>query len=175
MEYELLINGENIKMTIPSVAASGVEEAMIGDKKYAFSGRALSGNELLLRVAGQQMLVYVADSGGETQIFMNGKSYLIEDVGDADRRAKRKGGPGDREDAITPPMPAMVIRLLVAVGDKVKKKQPLIVLSAMKMETTLGAPYDGVVAKVNAVAGEQVMPGLILVEIERAPEDENGN
>jgi biotin carboxyl carrier protein len=72
-------------------------------------------------------------------------------------------------------MPAVVIRLLVAEGDAVKKKQPLIVLSAMKMETTLSAPYDGTVKKVNATAGEQVMPGLILVEIEKAGEEEDGN
>jgi len=45
----------------------------------------------------------------------------------------------------------------------------------MKMETTLVAPYDGAVKKVNAAAGDQVMPGLILVEIEKAPEGEHGN
>ena len=68
-------------------------------------------------------------------------------------------------------MPAVVIRLLVALGDAVKKGQPLIVLSAMKMEATLYAPYAGTVKKINAAAGEQVMPGLILVEIEQALEE----
>ncbi len=41
----------------------------------------------------------------------------------------------------------------------------------MKMETTLQAPYAGRVTRINAVEGEKVMPGLILMDIERQEED----
>lgn len=170
MEYTLSIHKETLKMTLPSA-----DEALIGEKKYAFSGRLVSENEMLMTIDGRQFPACVADVGGETQLFLNGRTYVIEDLGDADRRPKRRGGPGDLEQKITPPMPSVVIRLLVTEGDVVKKKQPLIVLSAMKMETTLAAPYDGTVKKVNAAAGDQVMPGLLLVEIDKAPEEEHGN
>lgn len=175
MEYTLSINKETLKIALPGGASSEADEALIGERKYAFSSRSVSENELLMTLDGQQFSTYLADVGGETQLFLKGKIYSIEDLGDADRRPKRRGGPGDLELKITPPMPSVVIRLLVAEGDVVKKKQPLIVLSAMKMETTLVAPYDGVVKKVNAAAGDQVMPGLLLVEIEKAPEGEHGN
>jgi 3-methylcrotonyl-CoA carboxylase alpha subunit len=161
-------------MTVSSGSSRQTGEVFIDDKKYDFIGRPLSDNELLLTINGRQFPVYVAQVGSETQLFLNGKIWHIDDLGDADRRPKRKGGPDEQEKSLTPPMPAVVIRLLVAEGDVVKKKQPLIVLSAMKMETTLSAPYNGTVKKINATAGEQVMPGLILVEIEKAGEEEDG-
>jgi pyruvate carboxylase len=37
----------------------------------------------------------------------------------------------------------------------------------MKMETTLFAPFDGTVKKVNVAEGDKVMPGDILVDIEK--------
>jgi pyruvate carboxylase len=59
-----------------------------------------------------------------------------------------------------------VIRLLVAPGDSVKARQPLVVLEAMKMETPLTSPYDAVVRSVNVAEGEQVAGGAVLVELE---------
>jgi len=61
----------------------------------------------------------------------------------------------------------VVISVPVEVGDRVKKGQGVVVLSAMKMETTLTAPFDGTVTQVNAAEGESVSPGQILVDIQR--------
>ena len=44
-------------------------------------------------------------------------------------------------------MPGTVIRVLVAAGDAVEARQPLVVLEAMKMETPLVSPYAAVVAR----------------------------
>jgi len=44
------------------------------------------------------------------------------------------------------------------------------VVSAMKMETTLQAPFSGRVARVNVAEGEKVMPGQVLVDIVREKE-----
>ena len=54
-------------------------------------------------------------------------------------------GPGAEQSAVTAPMPGTVIRVLVAAGDTVKPRQPLVVLEAMKMETPLSSPYEAVV------------------------------
>jgi biotin carboxyl carrier protein len=75
---------------------------------------------------------------------------------------------------VTPPTPAAVVRVLVEEGQKVVKGQGLVVVSAMKMEITLSAPYSGIVRAVNTNVGDQVKPGDILVEIEaHAEEDPN--
>jgi acetyl/propionyl-CoA carboxylase alpha subunit len=75
-------------------------------------------------------------------------------------------GPGAEQSAITAPMPGTVIRVLVAQGDEVRQRQPLVVLEAMKMETPLVSPYDGVVRRVNVAEGDQVAGGALLVELE---------
>ena len=62
-------------------------------------------------------------------------------------------------------MPATVVRVLVAVGDAVEAGQKVVVVAAMKMETTLRAPRAGVVRAVNVTPGQQVRPGEELVEI----------
>ena len=67
-------------------------------------------------------------------------------------------------------MPSVVVRIMVEEGDLVKKGQGLIVVTAMKMETTLVAPSDGRVIKINTSIDAKVAPGDILVEVE---EEEN--
>ena len=85
---------------------------------------------------------------------------------DVDAAAAEPHGPGTEQSAVTAPMPGTVIRLLVAPGDAVKARQPLVVLEAMKMETPLSSPYDAVVRAVNVAEGEQVAGGTVLVELE---------
>jgi biotin carboxyl carrier protein len=55
----------------------------------------------------------------------------------------------------------------VSAGDAVVKGQAVVIVSAMKMETTLVAPFDGTVSKVNVAEGDKVMPGDVLVDIEK--------
>lgn len=60
------------------------------------------------------------------------------------------------------PMPGLVKLVRVAKGDAVIKGQPLLILEAMKMEHTIAAPHDGVIAEI-AVEGAQVSDGTVLV------------
>jgi acetyl/propionyl-CoA carboxylase alpha subunit len=70
------------------------------------------------------------------------------------------------QSAVTAPMPGTVVSVLVAEGDRVAVRQPLLVLEAMKMETPLFSPYDAVVRRVHAGPGDRVAGGAILVELE---------
>ncbi len=63
-------------------------------------------------------------------------------------------------------MPGMVITVAVSEGDKVKAGQKLIVLEAMKMETTINAPTDGVIKSVQTPPGTQVEAGDLLAVLE---------
>jgi acetyl/propionyl-CoA carboxylase alpha subunit len=80
--------------------------------------------------------------------------------------AAHTGTAAHGESGVTAPMPGTVIRLLVAEGDEVHARQPLLVLEAMKMETPLTAPYDAIVRKVNVAEGDAVSGGAVLVELE---------
>jgi 3-methylcrotonyl-CoA carboxylase alpha subunit len=65
------------------------------------------------------------------------------------------------------PMPGLVKVVKAASGEMVRKGQPLLILEAMKMEHTVAAPHDGVIAEI-AAEGAQVTDGTVLVRFEEA-------
>ncbi|MFM6950663.1 MAG: acetyl/propionyl/methylcrotonyl-CoA carboxylase subunit alpha [Chakrabartia sp.] len=67
---------------------------------------------------------------------------------------------------ILSPMPGKVIAVDVVEGQTVTKGQKLLTLEAMKMEHSLTAPFDGLVAELAAVVGAQVQVEALLVRIE---------
>ncbi|MDT5097500.1 MAG: propionyl-CoA carboxylase alpha chain [Mycobacterium sp.] len=64
------------------------------------------------------------------------------------------------------PMPGSVLRIGAAVGDTVTAGQPLIWMEAMKMEHTVAAPGDGVLAELNVEVGQQVDVGAVLARVD---------
>ncbi|PWJ12462.1 biotin carboxylase N-terminal domain-containing protein [Jannaschia seohaensis] len=71
------------------------------------------------------------------------------------------------------PMPGLVKAVFVAAGSTVVLGDRLAVLEAMKMEHTLVAPSDGVVAEVLAAEGVQVEAGAALVRMEEGTADDD--
>jgi acetyl-CoA/propionyl-CoA carboxylase, biotin carboxylase, biotin carboxyl carrier protein len=63
------------------------------------------------------------------------------------------------------PMQGTVLKLSAAEGDEVRSGDPLIVLEAMKMETTIDATRDGVLAHLAVGPGETVAAGQLLAVI----------
>src|SRR3546814_20269330 len=74
-------------------------------------------------------------------------------------RADASAGGVAGDGAILSPMPGKVIAVDVAAGDKVTKGQKLLTLEAMKMEHSLTAPFDGIVAELNRSAERRVGEG----------------
>jgi 3-methylcrotonyl-CoA carboxylase alpha subunit len=84
----------------------------------------------------------------------------------AEPRGSGVGGVGDG--VILSPMPGRIIAVDVAAGDRVAKGQKLLTLEAMKMEHSLTAPFDGMVAELNCEVGAQVQVEALLARIELA-------
>ncbi len=76
--------------------------------------------------------------------------------------AKGEAGAGT---PINAPLPGVVTKVLVAVGQAVKKGETVVVLEAMKMENNITAECDGSVTGVCVAAGDSVMEGTTLVTI----------
>ena len=85
-------------------------------------------------------------------------------------RAAGGHGHSAHDGDILSPMPGKIIAVEVSAGQAVTKGQKLLTLEAMKMEHTLTAPFDGVVAELSAVAGAQVQVEALLARIEQSIE-----
>jgi acetyl-CoA/propionyl-CoA carboxylase biotin carboxyl carrier protein len=78
--------------------------------------------------------------------------------------AVHTGASGSGE--VTSPMQGTILRVLVTDGQEVEAGQALLILEAMKMETTLAAPRSGKVAGLKVVAGASVAAGEALATVE---------
>jgi acetyl/propionyl-CoA carboxylase alpha subunit len=79
----------------------------------------------------------------------------------------RDGRGRSRADAgVMAPMPATVVSINAAAGQKVNEGDTVIVLEAMKMELPIKAPRAGTVKTVHCAKGDLVQPGVNLLEIE---------
>ncbi len=81
-------------------------------------------------------------------------------------RADRRASGADSDGMILSPMPGRVIAVEVALGDRVKKGQRLVVIEAMKMEQGLVAPFDGIITELKATVDAQVSEGALLAKVE---------
>ncbi len=106
-------------------------------------------------------------------------AYSTYDVNIIDAQARylesrHKSQHSDSHNEIVSPMPGKVVKVLVKEGDAVLAGQPLIVISAMKMESEYKAGVDGVVTKINCQAGDTVEANkaLIVIDAEVKPEGE---
>jgi propionyl-CoA carboxylase alpha chain len=72
--------------------------------------------------------------------------------------------PADMSSFLLSPMPGLLTKLVVKVGQEVKEGEELAVVEAMKMENSLRAVQDGIVAKIAATEGDSLMVDEIILE-----------
>ena len=72
----------------------------------------------------------------------------------------------DGELAITAPIPGLVVKVLINVGDPVEEGQPLVILEAMKMENEIRSMRSGVAKAILATPGQRVEQNAVLVVLE---------
>ncbi len=166
MEYRLKINEETLPVEVESNEEEEIK-AVIGENQFDVSYTTVNDHQLHLVVNGQGINAYVSDQDDGKIIVIKGKSYFVQDADLLEQMKTRKKGSGADPTEVTPPMPAVVISVAVSEGDTVEKGQAVVIVSAMKMETTLVAPFNGTVQKINITEGDKVMPGDILVDIEK--------
>lgn len=73
---------------------------------------------------------------------------------------------GGNVSPVVSPLPGTVLSVLVKPGDQVVKGDKLLVMEAMKMENNIQADRAGEVKSVKVSAGDNVLQGAVLMEIE---------
>jgi biotin carboxyl carrier protein len=104
---------------------------------------------------------------GEMLAYLGGRVIAVSVNGRRTGRAAADvGGGAHGEQTVVAPMPGRVVRVLVAPGDEVERRQPVVVVEAMKMENELRSPKAGRVKDVAVTPGTSVEAGRVLVVIE---------
>jgi len=128
------------------------------------NGQLLAGGELRADLGGTRSSVTVVVAAEKRHIFLHGHCHVFAAVDPLSHSLDAGGAEG----GLTAPMPGKVIALVAKPGERIAKGAPLLILEAMKMEHTIGAPNDGVVKSFRYAVGEQVADGVELVEFEPA-------
>jgi propionyl-CoA carboxylase alpha chain len=121
------------------------------------------------QINGQQVTVQVERSGSGYKLFYRGaeiNALVLSPKAAALNKLMLEKAPADLSKFLLSPMPGLLVKLLVKVGDQVKAGEELAVVEAMKMENSLRAINDGIVAKISAKAGDSLMVDQAILEFE---------
>lgn len=165
MKYLVDVNGERVTVTLdgPRTTVDGVEvdAAVIP----------VEGTPVRLVRIGEQVHRVVARRGaarGQWLLDVDGARVEAEALDERMRAIKDLTAASAAATGPAPlvaPMPGLVVRVTVAVGDAVSAGQGLVVIEAMKMENELRAAAAGRVTAIRAAAGQAVDKGAVLVEL----------
>ncbi len=155
--FEFEFHGESQAAQLAR-AHDGTLQLALGDARLAlrYTSKAqglqleLDGQRHLLQVYRRGEVLHVFGAMGATQIT---EIDLLAHAG----VAQHEGG------HLTAPMPGKVVSFQVKAGDTVSRGQALAVMEAMKMEHTIAAPADGVIAEILYAPGDQVLEGAELL------------
>jgi len=127
--------------------------------QHLFSGT-IDGQEIYVQVERNQQIYRLFHGGSQADV-----SVITPRAAELMRYMPVKAPP-DMSKYLLSPMPGLLVSLAVKEGDAVKTGAELAVLEAMKMENTLRAERDGVVAKINYEPGASLAVDDKIIEFE---------
>jgi biotin carboxyl carrier protein len=119
----------------------------------------------ILAIDGRRYPVYAARRKESIFISVGPAPFEFKPAEASSRRRAR----GLAAAEIVAPMPGKVLKVMVRDGDLVEAGQALVVIEAMKMETTLAAESAALVKQVRVAEGDAVDHGAVLIELNPPP------
>ncbi|WP_150887733.1 pyruvate carboxylase [Staphylococcus auricularis] len=127
-----------------------------------------TGKRLIIKL----QVISEPDENGMRKVYfeMNGQSRIvnIKDEKASTNAQVRPKADKQNNNHIGAQMPGTVTDVKVSFGDEVKMNDPLLITEAMKMESTVQAPFDAVVKAIHVSSEDSIETGDLLVEIEPA-------
>lgn len=166
---EVKINNEVLDVKLIELHGN-VAKVAVGDKTYEIDVNMVESGVYSLLHNNHSYNVELIH-GSESRKYMVNTQHRSYDVEIIDAQTKYRenrnknqgiGGAG----SISSPMPGRVVKLLVKKGDKVETGQPVVIVSAMKMESEYKSGIDGVVKKIMVKEGQTIEGNQVLVVIE---------
>jgi biotin carboxyl carrier protein len=136
--------------------------------------------QLTVNVNGETLRIDLVNPNESLEwLLVNGRPYEIDfdqnlrwiktrdglyslDIHDLQAAASR---PRSGDGRVKAPIPGLITRVLVEVGQPVEADQPLVMLEAMKMENEIRAPFSGTVSAIHVTQGQSVVRAEVLAEV----------
>ncbi len=113
--WPLKIGDEVKELEWRAGAAPDQAEVRIDGKRYDVRHRFVDDDQVLLQVNGRTVQAFLAGDREGRYVFIAGQVYRVERPG-LGRKRRSRTGPAEEPGEVTPPMPAVVVRLLVRGG-----------------------------------------------------------
>ncbi|AHG90952.1 biotin/lipoyl attachment domain-containing protein [Gemmatirosa kalamazoonensis] len=146
---EVEIDGERLHARLVDIPGTPVSLLTLGDRVYRLIARR-------------------GDRRGKYTLSLDCRRFAVEALDERTRAIRDLSAASAAAAGPAPlvaPMPGLVVRVNVAVGDAVHAGQGLVVMEAMKMENELRATTAGTVAAIRVEPGTAVEKGAVLVEL----------
>jgi biotin carboxyl carrier protein len=144
------VDGEDVAAQVMSVDGTPVRMVTIGDEVH-------------------RVVVRPGATRGEYTLWLDGWRFEVEALDERTQAIRDLSGAAAGPSGPAPlkaPMPGLIVRVSVQVGDQVQAGQGIVVMEAMKMENELRATAAGKVKSILATPGTAVEKGALLVELE---------
>ena len=144
-KFKFTIDGENFEISVKE-QDKNVAEVIVNGKSYTveFERESVTANRPIVRKAVQ-------------------KTNTAETIVKKATTSVVKAG---SEKSIKSPLPGNIFKVLVSVGQTVKRGEQLVVIESMKMENNIMADKDGTVKTIHVKVGQSVLQGDALVDLE---------
>ena len=156
-EHEVVLDGEGVHLDgedvvarVDDVDGTPVRMVTVGDEVH-------------------RVVVRRGASRGLYSIWLDGFRFEVEALDERARAIRELSGASAGATGPAPlkaPMPGLIVRVNVQVGDTVQAGQGLVVMEAMKMENELRAQAAGKVRSIVVSPGTAVEKGALLIELE---------
>ena len=172
MNVDVMVNGRPWKVAVEPASQPGQVTVTIKGKSRMVDASWIDADTLSLVDGGaaREIRLHPRGENGAIGVEIAGKLYeaVVTKRGrEGFSTPNERKTPPDPFSAavIKAPMPGRVVRVLVAVGDRVTARQAVVVVEAMKMENELRTSTDGIVKEIAVAPGAAVETGAVLIVI----------
>ena len=123
--------------------------------------------KLKFKIKEKEYEVEILEEEEKIKIKIGGRDFFFETPEQAPRIAQTSLPKKDfSEKEISAPLAGLISEIFVREGEMVKKKQKILLISAMKMENEIISDFDGLVKKILVQKNQEVKEGDTLIVLQ---------
>ena len=167
MKYVTTINDERFEIDIDKDG-----NLLVNGESRDVDFRPLGSSLYSIIMNNRSFHVVIDEERGTYSVMILGRLYEGQVLDErALLMAQRRTPAASSSGELQAPMPGLIIKVRVEVGQEVRQGETCVILESMKMQNELKAPVNGVVKSILVEAGQTVDKGNVLLTIE--PADNN--